>query len=372
MQFMNATKLVANFTMATDKAGREWLVVVAKGTYGIPTRSDTQPSLLEEQVALVMTDVFSGEPGFSAPLYENDFAPRKPRCDVLLNGSCHAPGGRGATTVPVGLRVGPIVKSFNVVGHRAWKPGVLTTSSGSPEPFVVMPLSYNNAYGGVDMPQEDPKAHSWYRANHVGVGYHPRSAGNALAGKPMPNTEAIGDAVSSPGGNYTPMAFGPLARSWPERVKWAGTYDQQWKETTFPFLPHDFDERYFQSAPVDQQMDHVKGGEQLVLLNLSPRGRDTFTLPAMDVPVLVVWRSGKKDVQIGAVDTVIVEPDLYRFTLTSRASFPLRRGIREVREVHVGRNYVPGEPIPEKPGKRRFASLADLTAATARTSDVQA
>ena len=74
MNLVNATKLVAGYTMATDKTGREWLVVVAKGTYGIPARPDEEPRLLDEQVPLVMTDEFTGEPGFSAPLYEIDFA----------------------------------------------------------------------------------------------------------------------------------------------------------------------------------------------------------------------------------------------------------------------------------------------------------
>jgi hypothetical protein len=369
MQLINATKLAAGYTMATDKTGREWLVVVAKGTYGIPSSPDREPPLLEEQVPLVMTDVFSGEPGFSAPLYENDFALHKPRCDVLLNGSCHAPGGRAAATVPVGLRVGSITKSFNVVGNRTWRPGVLTTTSGLPEPFTVMPLSYDNAYGGVDMPDEDLKTHQWYSANHVGVGHHPKSSGKALVGRPLPNTEEIGDAVSTPSGNYKPMAFGPIARSWPQRIKWAGTYDQKWKDATFPFLPQDFDERYFQSAPIDQQLDHISGGEQVVLLNLTPRGRDVFMLPAMDIPILFLSRSGQKNLTKTAVDTVVIEPDLNRFTLASRVAFPLRRSIREVREVHVGRSFVPGEPISEKPGKRRFASLADLSAATGRQSD---
>ena len=46
-----------------------------------------------------MADTFTGEPGFSAPVYEVDFAPRKPRCDVLLVGSAYAPEGRPATRV---------------------------------------------------------------------------------------------------------------------------------------------------------------------------------------------------------------------------------------------------------------------------------
>jgi len=110
MNLVNATKLVAGYTLATDKTGREWLVVVAKGTYGIPDHPDRASALLAEQIPLVTTDVFTGEPGFSAPLYEIDFAPPKPRCDVLLNGSCYAPGGRPAPYVEVAMEVGFVVE----------------------------------------------------------------------------------------------------------------------------------------------------------------------------------------------------------------------------------------------------------------------
>src|SRR5262245_66382762 len=106
--------------MATDKTGRQWLVAVAKGTFGIPDSPDPDPELREEHLPLVMTDVFTGEPGFSAPLYELDFAPQKPRCDVLLNGSAYAPGGRPTKKVQVTLQVGSLSKSFNVVGNRVW------------------------------------------------------------------------------------------------------------------------------------------------------------------------------------------------------------------------------------------------------------
>nr|BFE97061.1 hypothetical protein GCM10020185_75970 [Pseudomonas brassicacearum subsp. brassicacearum] len=94
MELVNKTRLVGGYTTSTDKTGREWLVVVAKGTYGIPDHPGHAPRLLEQQAPLIMADVFPGEPSESAALYENDFALHKPRCDVLLNGHCHAPQWR--------------------------------------------------------------------------------------------------------------------------------------------------------------------------------------------------------------------------------------------------------------------------------------
>jgi hypothetical protein len=368
MNLVNATKLVAGYTMATDKTGREWLVVVAKGTYGIPDRPDHEPALLEEQAPLVMTDEFTGEPGFSAPLYEIDFAPRKPRCDVLLNGSCHAPGGKPATKVPVTMQVGSLSKTFNVVGNRVYKAGLLYRMPGEPEPFTVMPISYNNAYGGVDKPSEDPKTHKWYPTNHAGVGYHPGASPKALDGKPMPNTEEVGHAVSKSNGSYKPMAYGPVGRSWQPRIKWAGTYDKKWLDETFPFLPVDFDERYFQCAPEDQQTDYLKGGEEVVLTNLTPQGRTTFHLPGrLKLPVVFFSRDIEPKEVPAVADTLLLEPDKNQFILVWRASLALRRTLREVTEMNVGRTARQCQRLERRAkqgaGKRRFASLAELVQA---------
>lgn len=360
MDLVSPTKLATGYTLAADKFGREWLVVVAKGTYGIPDQANKEPTLLEEQIPLILSDLFTGEPGFSAPRYEIDFAPRKPRCDVLLNGSCYAPGGKPARSVQVAMRVGSLTKSFNVVGNRIWRPALLGVAASTPEPFTTMPISYNNAYGGIDKPAEDPTTHKWYLLNPVGAGYHPR----APVGTPLPNTEEIGEPVSRPNGNYKPMAFGPVGRSWRQRIRWAGTYDNKWMDDNFPFLPVDFDERYFQCGAEDQQTDYLKGGEEVVLVNLTPAGRTVLKLPALREPFDFLYKNGDEKRIAGVVDTLMIEPDLGRFTLSLRASIPLRRNLHEIRSIALGR--VLPQPIGEEGEvqevleKPHYKSLADL------------
>ena len=63
------------------------------------------------------------------------------------------------------------------------------------------------------------------------------------------------------------------------RYPYAGTYDQHWIDEVFPFLPADFDDRYYQAAPEDQWIDEPQGGEEVVLVNLTPEGRTSFRLP---------------------------------------------------------------------------------------------
>src|SRR5215203_6198759 len=142
MELINATSMAAGYAMGMQPDGRESLVVVVKGTFTIPTNGG-EPRLAAEQVPLVEADIFTGEPGLSAPLYESDYAPRKPRCDVLLNGSAYAPGGKPTEHVTVSLKVGSWSKSFEVVGNRVWQAGFLNLAVSKPEPFTVMPISYN-------------------------------------------------------------------------------------------------------------------------------------------------------------------------------------------------------------------------------------
>src|SRR6266850_968765 len=205
MQLINATNLPAGDIVALRSDGREVLVVVMKATFRIPEFSGQAPVLAEEQVPLVTTDEFTGEPGYSAPLYEMDFAMRKPRCDVLFNGSAYAPGGKPTDRVPVLLRVGTLTKSFEVVGNRLWKAGGLYLTTTAPEPVVKMPISYNNAFGGVDKSQGDPSKWRWYLFNHAGVGYHENTSRKLIDGKSLPNTEERGREISDPKGAYRPM-----------------------------------------------------------------------------------------------------------------------------------------------------------------------
>jgi hypothetical protein len=70
----------AGYTQGLEKDGRELLAVAVRGTFRIPEPGGA-PTLAEEQLPLVMADTFTGEPGFSAPVCEADFAPRKRRRD---------------------------------------------------------------------------------------------------------------------------------------------------------------------------------------------------------------------------------------------------------------------------------------------------
>jgi hypothetical protein len=206
--------------------------------------------------------------------------------------------------------------------------------------FVQQPISYDVAFGGSDSRHEDAAQHAAYLANPVGRGFHRHLRAEWVDGAPLPATEEIGRAVREPGGDYRPMAFGPIGRNWPPRVGFAGTYDEAWLDTHFPFLPPDFDDRYFQAAPPDQQvpLSQFQGGPvEAQLLNLTPEGTTRFAIPHLVAPVHVFPRRGPREDHAAVLDSVVIEPDERRFTLTWRMSRPLRKNMFELAQVLVGR-----------------------------------
>ena len=191
-----------------------------------------------------------------------------------------------------------------------------------------------------------------YLTNPAGRGYSRSDAA-------LPNTEEIGHPVVDRGGNYRPMSFGPIGRAWKPRFGWAGTYGQRWLDERAPFWPADFDTRYFQAAPPDQQMPYLRGGEEITLHNLTPHARVDFHVPRLHLPLLLVRHRGPDEQLEPVIDTILLEPDLGRFTLIWRATVPMRRSCFDLRELVVGQAR--GAPYRlRRPSNRPRRTLDEL------------
>ncbi len=358
MELVNGTPMTAGYTLGVEPSGREFVVVVIKGTFDMPDGDGPAP-LAEEQEPLVMADTFTGEPGLSAPVYEADFCLRKPRCDVLLHGQAHAPHGRPVPGVEVSLRVGALTKRFFVLGDRVW--GVWTGGirPTDPQPFETMPITYDRAFGGIDDRHPDPAKHAAHMANPIGRGYHKELADELVRGTPLPNTEARDAPVNRPNGAYQPMAFGPVGRGWTPRLGFAGTYDQNWLDNHFPFLPSDFRDDHYQSAPADQQLTGAVAGANVELTNLSPEGTLRFRLPDLEVPVYFFPKKGGHEDSVAMLDTIVLEPDRRRLMLVWRASRALKQNLFELPQAVVGRRSKAWWRA-RKLGKTYYRSVNDL------------
>lgn len=340
MNLINHTLLAANYTTMHDKAGSETLVVVVKATYRLPLAGEPA-ELMEQQVPIVLADTATGEPGITAPEYECDFCLHKPKVDILLLGSAYAPKGIASTKVPVALRVGAMRKMFNVIGKRSWMSHMLGAmlTMNKAEAFTQQTISYDIAYGGTETGPKRDKGRAAYALNPVGCGYWPHA--RFADGKPLAQTEALNAPVTSPSGKYQPMSFGPIGRNWAQRVRYAGTYDAKWEEEIFPFLPPDFDARYFQSAPEDQQLPELVGGELVVLVNLThpaltPSGRLEFQLPDLDMSINLNAKKGNPERITARADTLLIEPDKQRFTVLWRVVKDLQNDPFRYKSIEIG------------------------------------
>jgi hypothetical protein len=364
MEVINSSACDVQVTQALDKGGQPWLVVIAKATYRIADDAAALPArLAPQQNPLLVSDLFAGEPGLSSPCFESDFVPFKAACDVVFKGAAHVPwqNGRAAKEphVDVGLQVAdaqgrPLIrKGIRVHGRRLWRRRLGRWTLGDAEPFASMPLSYEIAFGGTwrheALGSTDPSLYLAHPMNLVGRGFAGGRFAKLLDGAPAHQTELWVQGrwaeISSPQRHHAPASLGPIARNWQPRLAFAGTYDQDWKDTVFPLPPADFDERFYQCAPVDQQMPHPAGGETVTLLHLTQasarnaertNGLTRFRLPRRSLPIVVMTEE-RSTLPLGAVmDTIAIDGEAMCFDVTWRARMPLKRSLHEVHTVAVG------------------------------------
>ncbi len=314
-----------------DKNGAEVWLVAVKGTYEI--KPNGIPELTEKQVEVCTAPEYSGEPGKSSLKYESDLVYARPHTDIILHGHAYTPHGRPATSVEVTMKVGQLSKTLRVFGNRYWQDGLIGLNMTDPQPFVKMPIVYERAFGGVDQKSDDPKKHGWERRNPIGTGF--AVASEHLVGQLLPNVEYPNEIISSWKQRPHPAGFGPIARDWSPRVELAGTYDEKWEMERLPLVPADFDERFNQCAPEDQQAPgYLRGGELVELHNLSPKSLLRFTLPR-------VWLSfntslGSESINHHAkLHAVILEPDFPRVIMLWHTNLPCHNKEHELEETVI-------------------------------------
>jgi hypothetical protein len=342
MEIVNGSMTTLHAGQGLDTAGRPRLVVVAKATYTLP-EGDAEAVPAAVQRGLLISDLFEAEPGYSPARIEADMVPRKLACDVIVAGTAHAPNARPVQSFIAEVAVGGMRKAVRVVGERRWRRGILGDFAATRAAEVAaVPLSYSKAFGGMydhtTIGGKDPQIFLRHPENLVGCGYYDGAFLRLADGSPLPQFEALDDPVTAPQRLHKPAGFGPIARNWTARRQHGGTYDQRWLDTTFPLLPPDFDDRYYQCAPRDQQIAFPRGGEHVTLTNLRPGGGTTsFRLPTLDMPMAVIPRDRRPVRLYPVIDTIVIDTDAATIDLVWRAEHPLRRDLHEVLSVAAGK-----------------------------------
>lgn len=325
LQFENRTDFAGTVFASPDPDGIDTLYTVVKGTFDLGAGL----ARAEDQVDIVMADEHYGDPATSSVRVPSDLCLVKPATDVMLLGHAWAPGGKPAHYVDVTLQAGPLVRQVRVFGDRVWG-GLTGHSASAPEPFAQMPLVWERAFGGMDEGRDGPTGDA---RNPVGSGFRAPHSRTPTERHRLPNLEDPADPISSPRQMPAPACFAPIAAHWYPRREFAGTYDQAWQESRAPYLPLDFDSRFFQcAAPGLTAAGFFTGGELIDIRGASPDGWLQFALPS--VAVQVTYRLGGADQQRPAnLDTVIIEPDANRVILVWRAALACDKSLLRVESI---------------------------------------
>ena len=313
----------------------------------------------QDQLPLNLRDYYYGELNQSSVQYENDLAPFKPLCDVVVNGSAYCPGGKPVRYFNAGVRIMPgadkpgqpiLSKQLMITGPRVWKKGLITGFDlEKPHLIDQLPIRYEHAYGGESIielndpvasrvPQKHrlspeqrkghprgekdaPAAHTACEQNPLGKGYVEPWYIKAKKLKSLPAPQILDPQVPLKWNRAYPVqGFGFIGRAWLPRQKLCGTYNDKWLKERHPNLPEDFDFKYWNGAHPDMQISYLEGGEQIELLNLTPKGKLVLKLPG-DIPYMLVrCHSGQIGQARANLDTLVIEPDENRIYATFRAT----------------------------------------------------
>ncbi|MGL6313467.1 DUF2169 family type VI secretion system accessory protein [Vibrio sp. WXL103] len=222
-------------------------------------------TLSSEQGEPAATTVYTGEPGESSIEQESDFVTFKPNTDIVITGSVRSPSKVYASSLIAQLMVEPhINKTIKFFGPRRWVTHAGQISVSTAEKINQSQISYQSAIGG--------------ESNKVGTGV--ADSDNQLVQMPVPSQFLPDQDWLPKTRGLIPASFEPIAPYMPWRSEFGGTFDQTWLDEVYPLMPADFDTRFNQQAPPDQQWKgRLEGGERIVLAGFFEQGPVEFVLP---------------------------------------------------------------------------------------------
>ncbi len=327
LQLDNQTPFKAAIAVLPDRAGVDTLYVIVKGTLTLRPNL----ALAEGQVPPALADEYYGDPASSSLRVGSELHIGKPGTDVFLIGSAWAPDRRPVARMQVSMSVAGRQKAIQITGDRVWQDG----RPSAPKPFQSIPLVWERAFGGTHRRGERVLAEE---RNPVGCGFAGGRSAADMQGQAVPNLEDQAAPLQQLGQTPPPACLAPIAPSWLPRRAYAGTYDDAWQRGRAPYLPDDFDARFFQSAAPEFVFDrYLQGGEPVNVSGATPDGPLTFTLPDARLKVIVTVAGSPQEPPVN-LETLSIEPDDNRACFTWRASVPCDRQALKVETIVVSRS----------------------------------
>ncbi|MFT3776410.1 MAG: DUF2169 domain-containing protein [Minicystis sp.] len=267
--------------------GQLQLSVIVKATFAFA--SDTQMPLAAP-LPIFRAEVHHGNNPLQGIRFPGDLSPYLPRADVFFTGHAYAPPGVKVQSMPVRLAIADASR------YLLDKQLLVRDRDG----FEKMPLTYDRAASGLDG-QENP----------FGRGPDPARAD-----------------IVDPSDPARPAGLGPISRALPARKRRLGGLPRTALEEPIARIPDGFDWAYFQAAPGDQQVDHLRGDEWIVLEGLHPTSaRRAMRLPSARGAARIHGLGGfglPEGQPLDLVlDTLHIDGEDQRCAVVFRRSFPL-------------------------------------------------
>ncbi|NOI29632.1 DUF2169 family type VI secretion system accessory protein [Vibrio coralliilyticus] len=299
-----ATDLLVKGRFQRDENGHEVWVLTAKRQWSLNEK------VWDEVPAEEIYDdpIYLGEPGLSAMKVDHEFPVSKQNTDVLVYGKARAYAKRPVTYHECRILIdNHIDKSIAVHGERQWVQHGGSVTVSHPKAYVEAEIDHSRALGGDER-------------NRVGSGIAKSS--EELLAKPVPSVFFPNEEWAP---NTKPLrvaGLGPIPPFFSERTRYAGTFDEHWEEHRRPLLPEDFDRKFYQSAPADQQCDgFLEGGERLMMSGFSHDDVFSFRIPSEKFVAIADFGDEKLSAPM-PMYTVFIDTEEKRLTISYTASFP--------------------------------------------------
>lgn len=325
LQLKNHSPFAANMAMFPNEQGVDTLYLVVKAGFRIGQKW----TLLEDQVAPFEEDEYWGEPAETSIKSASDMHLGKPSTDIIVTGHACAPEGKRCSRLDVRVSAGKVGKSIRVYGDRQWQNGMMTT----PIPFKTMPMVYEKAFGGVEKKEgevidADPR-------NPVGTGFAGTRKNGEMNGCPLPNLENPGQMIQALTDRPQPACFSYLSPAWQPRVDYTGTYDQAWQKNRAPYLPEDFDKRFFNMAHPDLVYPgFMQGGEPVSVSGMHPGGKLSFSLPHIKLSASIKIADRVESPPFN-LETLLIEPNQLQLFMVMRAALRCDKEMLKISQVNI-------------------------------------
>lgn len=326
LQLENNTPFAAQLSLFPNQQGVDSLYIIVKATFNI----GQQWTLADEQNPPQAEDEYWSDDSLTSSIkIASDIHIGKPTTDIVMLGNAWAPEGQEVQQMDVSLSVGSVNKRIRVFGDRQWDNGIISPAT----PFSAMPLVYEKAFGGVH--KQDENIIDAEVRNPVGCGFCGKRNANEMNDIALPNLEDPRQLIQQFGDVVTPAGFSFVSPNWQPRSSFAGTYDENWQKTQAPYLPKDFDLRFFNMAHTDLVYPgYLIGGEPVKINGVHPKGALAFNLPVVGLTADVNIKSRTEN-PIFNLETVLIEPDQLQLSMTWKAALPCDKEILKINEVVI-------------------------------------